>query len=103
MALAAWLLIAPDVGPPPAFPFQDKVFHIIAFAALTGPAVLALPRRYLGFWVAHMLAVGAGIEIVQMLDGEGRNGSVWDFLADAVGVALALGLGRLIRSRFEKT
>ena len=93
MALAAWLLIAPDVGPPLAFPFQDKVFHVIAFGCLTGPAVLALPRRYMWFWAAHMLALAAGIEIVQTLGGEGRSGSVWDFLADVVGVALALGLG----------
>jgi hypothetical protein len=103
MALAAWLLIAPDVAPPSAVPFQDKVFHVVAFCALTGPAVLALPRRYMWFWAAHMLALGAGIEIVQTLGGEGRAGSVWDFLADVAGVAVALGLGRLIRSRFEKT
>ncbi len=49
MALAAWLLIAPDVGPPPAIPFQDKLFHMAAFACLAGPAVLALPKRYLWF------------------------------------------------------
>ncbi len=57
MALAAWLLIAPTAGPPPAFPFQDKVFHAVAFACLTGPAVLVLPPRYLWFWLAHMVAL----------------------------------------------
>ena len=101
MALAAFLLIAPDVGPPPAFPFQDKVFHAVCFAALTGPAVLALPPKYLGFWLAHMLMLGAGIEVVQALGHNGRVGSVWDFLADVVGVAAALGVGRLIRMRIE--
>lgn len=102
MALAAFLLIAPDVGPPPAFPFQDKVFHAIAFACLTGPAVLVLPRKYLWFWLAHMLALGAGIEIVQSMGGEGRTGSVWDFLADVVGITIAVAVGRLIRSRVER-
>ena len=101
MALAAYLLIAPDVGPPPAFPFQDKVFHAICFAALTGPAVLVLPPKYLGFWLGHMIMLGAGIEVVQAMGQNGRAGSVWDFLADLVGIALALGVGRLIRSRIE--
>jgi hypothetical protein len=101
MALAAFLLIAPDVGPPPIFPFQDKALHAICFAALTGPAVLALPQQYLGFWLAHMVMLGAGIEVVQALGETGRAGSVWDFLADLMGIALATGLGRLIRMRIE--
>jgi len=101
MALAAYLLIAPDIGPPPVFPFQDKVFHAVCFAALTGPAVLVLPPKYLGFWLGHMIMLGAGIEVVQAMGDNGRAGSVWDFLADLVGIAVALGVGRLIRSRIE--
>ena len=101
MALAAFLLIAPDVGPPPVFPFQDKVFHAIAFTCLTGPAVLVLPRKYLWFWLAHMVALGAGIEVVQAMGDNGRSASVWDFLADLVGIAIAVGVGRLIRARVE--
>ena len=101
MALAAFLLIAPQVGPPPAFPFQDKVFHAICFAALTGPAVLVLPPKYLGFWLAHMVMLGAGIEVVQSMGDNGRAGSVWDFMADLLGIAIALGVGRMIRTRIE--
>jgi hypothetical protein len=101
MALAAYLLIASPVGPPPVIPFQDKVFHAIVFAALTGPAVLVLPRKYLSFWVAHMIALGAGIEIVQPMADNGRSGSTWDFLADLAGIAFALGVGRAIRARVE--
>ena len=101
MALAAFLLIAPDVGPPPVFPFQDKVFHAICFAALTGPAVLVLPPKYLGFWLGHTIMLGAGIEVVQAIGDNGRAASMWDFLADLVGIAFALGIGRLIRSRIE--
>lgn len=101
MALAAYLLIAPDVGPPPAIPFQDKIFHAVAFGCLTGPAVLVLPRQYLWFWLAHMAALGGGIEVVQSIGDEGRSGDVWDFLADCVGIAAAAGIGRWIRGRFE--
>jgi hypothetical protein len=101
MALAAFLLIAPNVGPPPVLPFQDKLLHTICFAALTGPAVLVLPPKYLGFWLAHMAMLGAGIEFVQSIGENGRTGSVWDFLADLVGIALSLGIGRLIRAQVE--
>lgn len=103
MALAAWLFIAPDVGPPPAIPFQDKIFHAVAFACLTGPGVLVLPRRYLWFWVAHMVALGGGIELVQARGDEGRSGDVLDFAADVVGIFVALGVGRWLRARFERT
>ena len=103
MALAAWLFIAPDVGPPPAIPFQDKIFHAVAFACLTGPGVLVLPRRYLGCWVAHMVALGGGIELVQARGDEGRSGDVLDFAADVVGIVAALGVGRWLRARFERT
>ena len=99
MALAAFLLIAPDIGPPPVFPFQDKLFHAVCFAALAGPAVLVLPTRYLGFWLSHMLILGAGIEIVQAMEGSGRSASVWDFLADVAGIALAFAIGQVIRAR----
>ncbi|RYZ15024.1 MAG: hypothetical protein EON61_01430 [Alphaproteobacteria bacterium] len=101
MALAAFLLIAPDVGPPPLLPFQDKLFHAVAFACLTGPAVLVLPRQYLWFWVAHMVALGGGIEVAQAMGDEGRSGDVADFVADCVGIVAALGVGRWIRGRFE--
>ena len=103
MALAAGLFIAPDVGPPPAIPFQDKIFHALAFACLTGPGVLVLPRRYLWFWVAHMVALGGGIELVQARGDEGRSGDVLDFAADVVGILVALGVGRWLRARFERT
>lgn len=101
MALAAYLLIAPDVGPPPAIPFQDKIFHAVAFGCLTGPAVLVLHKRYLWFWVAHMVALGGGIEIAQSMGDKGRAGDLVDFLADCVGIAAAVAIGRWIRARFE--
>jgi len=102
MALAAWLLIAPDVGPPPAIPYQDKIFHVVAFACLAGPAVLVLPKRYLWFWLAHMIALGGGIELVQARMGAGRTADLLDFAADIVGVLLALAVGRWLRRRFAE-
>jgi hypothetical protein len=48
-----------------------------------------------------MIALGAGIEIVQTLGETERSGSVFDFLADLAGIFVALWLGRAIRSRIE--
>ena len=39
MALAAFLLIAPDVGPPPLLPFQDKLVGNPVLPALHGGVV----------------------------------------------------------------
>jgi len=77
MAMAAQLLIAPDVGPPPMFPFQDKVFHVVMFGCLTGPGVLVLPRRYLWFWLAHMVALGAGSRSCRRAGARGDLAMCW--------------------------
>lgn len=102
MALAALMFIAPVDGPPPAIPFQDKIFHAVSFACLTGPGVLVLPKRYLWFWLAHMVVLGAGIEWVQARSDLGRSGDVADFIADCVGIVAAYGVGRSVRGRFER-
>jgi hypothetical protein len=102
MVVAALMFIAPVDGPPPAIPFQDKIFHAVSFACLTGPGVLVLPKRYLWFWLAHMVVLGAGIEWAQARSDLGRNGDVVDFIADCVGIAVAYGVGRWVRGQFER-
>ena len=97
MALAAWLLIAPDISPPSDIPFKDKIFHFVAFGCLTGPAVLAIGRRLLPFWLTHMLALAAGIEVVQALGHQGRSASIVDFLAGGLGIAVAAWVALAIR------
>jgi hypothetical protein len=101
LALAAYLLIAPQVGPPPVLPFQDKLVHAVCLAGLTAPAVLVLPARYLAFWLAHMVMLGAGT----------RSSSPWArlaakdlsgiSLADVVRIALAVVIGRRIRRQIQ--
>ena len=50
-----------------------------------------------------MVALGGGIELVQARGDEGRSGDVLDFAADVVGILVALGVGRWLRARFERT
>ncbi len=88
-ALLAYLLMGRDVGPPSMFPLQDKVLHFVAFAGVTGPAILALPRRYWMFWISHMVLVAVGTEYFQGLVYDARSASVWDATADIAGIAAA--------------
>jgi VanZ family protein len=49
-----------------------------------------LENRGLVLLAASMLALGALIEVAQGLMGLGRQADAWDFVADAVGVFIAL-------------
>ncbi|HET8553850.1 MAG TPA: hypothetical protein VFL78_03415 [Rhodanobacteraceae bacterium] len=79
---------------PELFHEEDKLYHLIGFAAFIACARLAFPRGAWWWQTAGALALGAGIELAQNLQ-PARTGSIWDFLFDAVGVGLGLLLLRL--------
>lgn len=93
-ALLAALVIAllPTSGSPPLFEHQDKVQHALVFAALTSWALALWPTR-LRRIVLGMLGYGVLMEIAQSMTTY-RYGDVWDFCADACGIALAWGIQR---------
>lgn len=91
-ALLAYLLMGRAEGPPAMFPYQDKLLHVVAFAGVTAPAALALPGRYLLFWVAHMSLVAVGTEFFQGLVYSNRTASPLDAIADLIGIGLALAI-----------
>jgi VanZ family protein len=71
---------------------SDKLQHLLAYLALAlWFGGLMAPRRYLPLALG-LLALGAGIEIVQGLMGLGREADWRDFLADALGIGLGLSL-----------
>jgi hypothetical protein len=82
----------------PRDPFNlwDKTQHALAFAVLTGLAVLGWPQPALRWRLLFSLVVlGGAIEVVQHLSGW-RHGEWADWAADAVGVAL---VGLVVRAR----
>jgi VanZ family protein len=97
--LAGWALVifvtVSCLEPPryvPDLHLNDKVEHAGAYFGLTfwfGGLVRRTRYVILAFW---MLAFGAAIEVAQGLMGWGRTADVWDFAADAVGIAAALAL-----------
>ena len=91
----AYALFTPNPGGPTLFAHADKIVHALLFA---GPACLAI----LGGWrpvpvLAGLTAYGIASEVIQARLLAERSGSVWDLLADAVGIACGVLVGRRAR------
>ena len=87
-------MLWPLEAPPPAPEGSDKLVHLAAFAALAFP--LARTGRFglLPVFVGAS-AFGGAIELIQ--PSFNRSADVNDWIADAVGVILGIGLGLLYR------
>lgn len=72
---------------PQTFHEEDKIYHLLGFAALAICTRMAFPHRPWWWQVFGALAVGGGIELLQTLE-PARIGSIWDFLFDALGVGV---------------
>ena len=81
--------------PPQVLNLWDKAQHAGGFAVLTLLGLWAYPQRAIKL-LAAMLALGVGIEVAQSATGW-RYGDVADWVADAVGVAAAYALWRLLQ------
>lgn len=81
--------------PPQVFSLWDKAQHAGGFVVLTLLGLWAYPQRAVTL-LAAMLALGVGIEVAQSATGW-RYGDVADWVADAVGVAAAYALWRLLQ------
>lgn len=90
LCVAVLSLVPTDYLPPPIFSLWDKAQHALAFTALAALGLQAYPRRR---WqvLAGLLVFGGLIELAQAATGW-RHGEWADWLADAVGLALGLGL-----------
>lgn len=106
------LSLGPE-GPPEPFSLADKLWHGLAYFALTGCLLLAAvwrPRRGSGLLpgAAWAIAVGAGVlgvilEVAQTFDlFADREGDVADWLANAIGVAAGLSAWRALRRRTSR-
>jgi hypothetical protein len=85
-----FMALRPGGGGPMLFAGQDKLEHAGAFAVLTW---LGLHCGWRHRWSLGLglLAFGIAIEFAQYFTAT-RQADVWDAVADAVGIALALGL-----------
>jgi VanZ family protein len=84
-------------------PQFDKLEHCGAYLLMTSWFAAALPGRgWLVFLVLVFAALGGLIEILQYLTGW-RDGDWWDWAADCLGVALAIGYPtRWLRALYQR-
>jgi VanZ family protein len=88
-------LLPTNYLPPPVLNIWDKLEHAMAFAVLTMLGLHAYESRPLRT-VLGIFLLGGVIEVAQAATGW-RYGEWLDLLADAVGIALAVGLILLVR------
>lgn len=94
LAVVTWLALEP--APPEVADLGwDKLNHLCAFAALAWVAAAAFAPRWRTV-AAGLLAYGVVIELLQAMTPT-RSAEAADVLADALGLALGLGLFMLAR------
>jgi VanZ family protein len=93
----AWLSLAPTTAVP-SVNMWDKLEHAGAYLGLALLGAWAFPAAAwrLG---AGLFALGVGLEIAQPTMGWGRQGDVLDALANSLGIALGLGVARVVGER----
>lgn len=99
LALVSYLLLIELPPKPMGWPWKDKLQHAGVFLLLGGVALLACRGRLLACCLALAL-YGGLMEWLQGVFTVTRIPSWWDWLADVVGIALALGLVLLGRYCF---
>ena len=83
----------------PDFRFSDKVGHAVVFFLLAALGQLGYAeRRVVARLMLALLGYGLFIELVQALL-PWREFSLWDWAADAAGVALCVALAHWLRQR----
>ena len=99
LAAVSWFAFVPST-PHDALPQLDKVRHLLAFASLALVASLGWPPapRTTTLITLGLMAYGLFIELMQT-QLPTRTGSVADWLADGIGIALGLLLHLALRRR----
>lgn len=101
-ALIGWgaLAVAPPI--PKFFHHQDKLEHILAFAALTLWITATLGPRHVWKAAAIALAAAVSLELAQGLLSETRSASLADAVASTLGTGMAalfVSLARRLHTR----
>ncbi len=98
LAVTLYFTLRPITVPVPG---SDKTQHAVTFGVLMALAIGAYPRSSWLAWALLLSFVGGAIEVVQPFFG--RSQDVRDWIADMIGIAVALalaaGLSAWIRRR----
>jgi VanZ family protein len=100
IALVTKLLLMEYSGSLPSFPHSDKVIHACLFAMITLTGYLAY-ANYSKWLYTSLIIYGAITEIMQQMFTATRFASVYDWLADVIGVLLAVFVIKIIINNFK--
>lgn len=95
----AFTLVMALLPQPPAVPAEppDKILHILAFLVLTGLALVAYPMVSRPRLAIALSALGALIEVLQMIPALNRDAQWLDWVADTGAVLFVLAVATLLR------
>ena len=101
VGVASWLPMAAVRDAVDVTEHADKLVHASMFAILGALGIRGWQQAHQHWRVlAFLLGLGVVTEALQSLV-PGRSASIWDWLADAIGVLLGIGFGtRVIRQYF---
>jgi VanZ family protein len=104
-----WLLLAiilaislMPTGDAPTVFANDKLNHGLAFFTLSLMARLLWNRTHAAVLFVLLMALGGGIELLQLAMGFGRDADWMDFAADVVAIVLGLLAGKIFWSLTRK-
>lgn len=80
-----------------SFPYMDKVLHFSAYASLAFVALKSKLFKKTHLVVFVIIAIGLAVEVIQGLMGMGRSASVWDFIANTLGVLTSFWIYRRLK------
>jgi len=99
VAAVAYMSLLPDVDMPGDYPDIDKLYHLAGYAWLAFLPCFAFARKRVGLAVSlSMILFGCALEYAQDYV-PGRMASLGDMIANTAGVALGVGVGRILRYR----
>lgn len=96
--MITFLMLAPTSAPK-GYEFNDKTYHIIAFAGLILPIAIVQPK-WLPLMIAFCILFGGFIELVQPYFG--RTCDLADWIADIKGLMLGSIIGLFLYISFKK-
>jgi len=99
LVFIVWQSLIP-AGTGGTIPHLDKVVHGIVYALLAAGMTVAWPRLSKKSILIGCITVGVVLEIAQGVMSLGRTASVWDGLANGIGVVLGIGLAILLTQKF---
>lgn len=91
------------------FPNSDKLVHLILFTVLACLMLFETERTYRNIYFRQIIGItviilffGAFTELAQEYFTKDREGSIYDFLADLAGIALATSIHFILRKTISR-